>query len=53
MEQKKQEIEENRPERKSYAEPMLVEWGALAELTGGTHGGSQDGVGAGGTQTFF
>ena len=46
MEQKKREIEaaagETRPERKAYAAPKLVEWGALAELTGGEAGGNQD-----------
>ena len=56
MEQKKREIEaaagENRPERKAYAAPKLVEWGALAELTGGAAGGNQDDRFTG-TETIF
>jgi hypothetical protein len=58
METQKREIEaavgENRPDRKTtYAAPKLVEWGALAELTGGTHGGAQDVGGLTGTETMF
>ena len=56
MEQQKREIEaaagETRPERKAYVAPKLVEWGALAKLTGGDAGGNQDAQFTG-TETMF